>query len=68
MEDPAFGRIATLVPGFAEEDLSLGKTATLVPEFVIEDLPSAEMQPWFLRSHWRTCPWAEHTDDDDDYK
>ena len=50
-----------------------GKTAALVPEFAVEHLPSAELQPWFLRFQWRTCPWAEHyeededDDDDDDY-
>ena len=43
-----------------------GKTAALVPEFAVEDLPSAELQRWFLRLHWRTCPWAEHSDHDDD--
>ena len=43
-----------------------GKTEALVPEFAVEDLPSAELQPWFLLLHWRTCPWAEHSDDDDD--
>ena len=42
------------------------KTATLVPEFVAEDLPLAELQPWFLRLQWRTCPWAEYSDDDND--
>ena len=42
-----------------------GKTAALVPEFAVEDLPSAELQPWCLRLHRRTCPWAEHSDDDD---
>ena len=41
-----------------------GKTAALVPEFAVEDLLSAELQPWFLRLQWRTCPWAEHSDDD----
>ena len=41
-----------------------GKTAVLIPEFAVEDLPSAELQPWFLRLQWRTCPWAEHPDDD----
>ena len=40
------------------------KTAALVPEFAVEDLPSAELQPWILRVQWRTCPWAEHSDDD----
>ena len=46
-----------------------GKTAALVPEFAVEDLPSAELQPRFLRLQSRTCPWAEHSDhdDDDDY-
>ena len=23
-----------------------------------------ELQPWFLRLQWKTCPWAEHSDDD----
>ena len=40
------------------------KTATLVSEFAVEDLPSAELQPWFLLLQWRTCPWAERSDDD----
>ena len=31
----------------------------------MEDLPSGELQPWFLCLHWRICPRAEHTDDDD---
>ena len=43
-----------------------GKTTALVPEFAVEDLPSAELQPMFLRFQWRTCPWAEHSDDDND--
>ena len=38
-----------------------GKTAALVPEFTVEDLPLAELQLWFLRVQWRTCPWAEHS-------
>ena len=38
----------------------------LVPEFAVKDLPSAELQPRFLRLHWRICTWAEHSDDDDD--
>ena len=42
-----------------------GKTAVLVPEFTVEDLPLAELQPRFLCLQWRTCPWAEHSDDDD---
>ena len=43
-----------------------GKTAALVPEFAVEDLPLAELLPRFLCLQWRTCPWAEHSDDDDD--
>ena len=43
-----------------------GKIAALVPEFAVEDLPSVELQPRLLRLQWRTCPWAEHSDDDDD--
>ena len=35
------------------------KTATLVAEFAVEDL-----QPWFLHLQWKTCPWAEHADDE----
>ena len=31
----------------------------MIPEFAVEDLPSIELQPWFLRLQWRTCPWAE---------
>ena len=42
-----------------------GKTAALVPEFAVEDLPSAELQPWFLCLQSRTCPWVEHSDNDD---
>ena len=41
------------------------KIAALVPEFAVEDLLSAELQPRFLRLQRRTCPWAEHSDDDD---
>ena len=41
------------------------KTAALFPEFAVEDLPLAELQPWFLRLQWRTCPCAEHSDNDD---
>ena len=48
------------------EDLRLGRTVILVSKFAVEDLPSAELQTWFLRLQWRTCPWAEHSDDDDD--
>ena len=40
-----------------------GKTAALVPESVIEDLLLVELHPWFLRLQWRTCSWAEHTED-----
>ena len=36
----------------------------LLPEFAVEVLPSAELQHWFLRLQWRTCPWAEHYDDE----
>ena len=43
-----------------------GKTAALVIEFTVEDLSSAELQSKFLRLQWKTCPWAEHFDDDDD--
>ena len=35
-------KIATLVSGFAVEDLPLDKTAALVPEFAVKDLPLAE--------------------------
>ena len=41
-----------------------GKTAALVPEFAVKDLPSAELQSRFQRLQWRTCPWAEHCDED----
>ena len=41
-----------------------GKTVALVPEFVVEDLSSAELQPWCLKFAVKTCPWAEHSDDD----
>ena len=40
------------------------KTAAMVPEFTVEDRPSAELQHSFLRLKWRTCPWAQHFDDD----
>ena len=40
-----------------------GKTETLVPEFAVEDPPWAELQPRFPCLQWRTCPWAEHTDE-----
>ena len=43
-----------------------GKTVALIPQFVVEDLPSAELQPRFLRLQWKTWPWAEHTDNNDD--
>ena len=43
------------------------KTVALIPGFAVEDLPSKELQPRLLRSQWRTCPWAEHSDDDDEY-
>ena len=43
--------------------LNPSKTAALVPEFAVEGLPSAELQPRFLRLQWRTCLWAEHSDD-----
>ena len=45
-----------------------GKTAALVSEFAVEDLPSTELQPWFLGLQRRTCPWSEHSHDDDDDK
>ena len=45
-----------------------GITVALVLEFAVEDLPSAELQPWFLYLQWKTCPWAEHSDDDMDVK
>ena len=41
-----------------------GKTAALISEFALVDLPSAELEPWFLRLQCRTCPLAEHSDDD----
>ena len=41
-----------------------GKTAGLIPEFAVEDLSSAELQPRLLRLMWRTCPWAEYSDED----
>ena len=22
-----------------------------------------KLQPWFLSLRWKTCPWAEHSDD-----
>ena len=44
-----------------------GKTAVLVPEFAVEDLPLAELQPKLLHLQWRTCPWAEYSDDDESF-
>ena len=41
------------------------KTTTLFPEFAVEYLPLVELQSRFLRLQWRTCPWAEHSDDGD---
>ena len=41
-----------------------GKTAAKVLEFAVENLPLEELQPRFLRLQWRTCPWAEHSDND----
>ena len=41
------------------------KTAILVTEFVVENLPlgrTAALVPEFTV---KTCPWAEHSDDDD---
>ena len=32
-------KTATLVPGFAVEDLPLGRTSALVPEFAVKDMP-----------------------------
>ena len=32
-------KTATLIPGFAVEDLVLDRTGTLVPPFVVKDLP-----------------------------
>ena len=43
-----------------------GKTAALVPEFAVEDLSLTELKPRFLRLQLRTCPWAKHSDDDDE--
>ena len=40
-----------------------GKTAALVSEFSVKDLPSAELQPRYLRLHWSTYPWSDHSDD-----
>ena len=40
------------------------KTATLVPVFAGKNCLWTELQPWFLRLQWKTCPWAEHSDDD----
>ena len=39
------------------------RTAALVIEFAVEDVPSSELQPRFLSLQWKTCPWAEHSDD-----
>ena len=46
---------------------SLVKLAFLVTEFAVEDLSSAKLQPCFLRLQRRTCPCAEHTDDELNY-
>ena len=29
-------------------------------------LSLVKLQPWFLRLQLKTCPWAEHSDDDDE--
>ena len=39
------------------------KTATLVPEFAVEDLPLDRTATLVLCLQWKTCPWAEHSDD-----
>ena len=44
----------------------LSKAAARVPEFAVEDLPvgrTAALVPEFVV---KTCPWAEHSDDNDD--
>ena len=28
-------------------------------------LSLVKLLPWFLRLQWKTCPWGEHSDDDD---
>ena len=45
-----------------------GDSKCIFPLFHTEDLRLktclwAELQPWRLRSQWKTCPWAEHSDD-----
>ena len=29
-------------------------------------LSIVKLQLWFISLQWKTCPWAEHSDDDDD--
>ena len=43
------------------------KIATLVPQLAVEDPPLRRLQPWCLSLQWKTCPWAEYSDDADDY-
>ena len=44
---------------------SLVKLQPLFLRFAMEDLHLAELQPRLLHLQWRTCPWAEHSDNDD---
>ena len=51
-------KTATLVPGFAMEDLPLGRTAVLVPEFAVKHLPLSRTLWWwhYLRTFlYRNC-------------
>ena len=43
---------------------SLVKLQSWFLSFAVEDLPSADLQPRFRRLQRRTCPWAEHSNDD----
>ena len=43
------------------------KTATLVLEFAVEDRPLAELQHKLLSLQWKTSPWAQHPDVDNNW-
>ena len=39
------------------------KTANLVPEFAVESMPLDRIAALVPNFQWKTCPWAEHSDD-----
>ena len=39
------------------------KTATLVPEFAVKEFPLGRTAAMMPGLQWRTCPWAEYSDD-----